>query len=81
MWVRMQGEADLAAALFFKLRSLLVDAHHAKKEGVKATKVGVITPYRQQRKCLQDTFLALCAENAKEVSMKAANIATSLLLL
>ena len=81
MWVRMQGEADLAAALFFKLRSMLLDAHHAKKEGVKATKVGVITPYRQQRKCLQDTFLALCAENAKEVSIKAANIPTSLLLL
>ncbi|KAL0032313.1 hypothetical protein WJX79_004546 [Trebouxia sp. C0005] len=65
--LRNQGEADLAAALFFELRSMLVDAHHAKKEGVKATKVGVITPYRQQRKCLQDTFLALCAENAKEV--------------
>ncbi|KAL0034221.1 hypothetical protein WJX77_004006 [Trebouxia sp. C0004] len=65
--LRNQGEADLAAALFFKLRSILVDAHHAKKEGVKATKVGVITPYRQQRKCLQDTFFALCAENAKEV--------------
>ena len=71
MWVCMQGEADLAAALFFKLRSMLVDAHHAKKEGVKATKVGIITPYRQQRKCLQDTVLALCAENAKEVSTKA----------
>ena len=63
-----QGEADLAAALFFELRKELLMARHQKKEGLKPTRVGVITPYRQQRKCLQDTFAALCAENAKEVS-------------
>lgn len=47
---------------------MLADAHAARREGVKVTRVGVITPYRQQRKCLQDTFQALCADNAKEVS-------------
>ena len=65
----MQDEADLAAALFFELRSVLMEAHKQKKEGLKATRVGVITPYRQQRKCLQDTFNALCGEFAKEVCL------------
>lgn len=63
----LQDEADLAAALFFELRNVLLEAHRQKKEGLKATRVGVITPYRQQRKCLQDTFNALCGEFAKEV--------------
>ena len=62
----LQDEADLAAALFFELRSVLLEAHRQKKEGLKATRVGVITPYRQQRKCLQDTFNALCGDFAKE---------------
>ncbi|KAL3156802.1 hypothetical protein ABBQ38_001073 [Trebouxia sp. C0009 RCD-2024] len=65
--LRNQDEADLAAALFFELRSVLMEAHRQKKEGLKATRVGVITPYRQQRKCLQDTFIALCGDFAKEV--------------
>ncbi len=46
-----------------------MDAYRQKKEGFKHTRVGVITPYRQQRKCLQDTFQALCAENAQDVSI------------
>lgn len=67
VWAWLQDEADLAAALFFELRSVLMEAHRQKKEGLKATRVGVITPYRQQRKCLQDTFIALCGDFAKEV--------------
>lgn len=44
-----------------------MEAHRLKKEGLKATRVGVITPYRQQRQCLQDTFNALCGQFANEV--------------
>ena len=65
----LQGKADLAAALFFELRSLLVAARQQKKEGLKPTRVGLITPYRQQRTCLQNTFAALCREHAEEVSV------------
>ena len=65
--VSVQDEADLAAALFFELRNVLLEAHKQKKEGLKATRVRVITPYRQQRKCLQDTFNALCGDFAKDV--------------
>lgn len=66
----LQGEADLAAALFWELRSTLVQAHQQKKANVRRNyTIGVITPYRQQRKCLQDTFQALCGAFAKEVGL------------
>lgn len=68
-WTFSQDEADLAAALFFELRNVLLEAHRQKKEGLKATRVGVITPYRQQRQCLQDTFRSLCGGFANEVCM------------
>lgn len=64
----------MAAALFFELRSVLLEAHRQKKEGLKATRVGVITPYRQQRKCLQDTFKSLCGEFANEACMSALSL-------
>lgn len=65
----MQDEADLAAALFFELRAQLMRAYQEKREGLKRTQVGVITPYRQQRSCLMDTFRALCREHASEVGL------------
>ena len=46
-----------------------MEAHQQKKANVRGSyRVGVITPYRQQRKCLQDAFQALCGAYAKEVS-------------
>lgn len=67
-FVVLQGEADLAAALFFELRKILVEAHQQKKGNVRRSySIGVITPYRQQRKCLQDAFQALCGPSAKDV--------------
>lgn len=65
----LQGEADLAAALFWELRSQVVQAQQQKKAGLRGCyRVGVITPYRQQRNCLQDTFKALCGPLPKDVS-------------
>lgn len=66
-----QAEADLAAALFWELRTVLVAA--ARKAGPGApppvrVAVGVITPYRQQARCLRDTFArAVGPEAAAEV--------------
>ena len=65
----LQGEADLAAALFWELRSHLVQAQQQKRAGLRGSyRVGVITPYRQQRTCLQATFSALCGPLPKDVS-------------
>lgn len=58
---------------------MLMEAHRVKKEGLKATRVGVITPYRQQRQCLQDTFNALCGQFANEVFLTTSPLRAAML--
>ena len=63
----MQAEADLAAALFWELRSVMVAAARAAPPGAPAparVAVGVITPYRQQALCLRDTFARMVGPEA-----------------
>jgi hypothetical protein len=54
-WHDPQLEADLAAALFQELRTVLV-AQAASGRVTPRVSVGVITPYRQQRRVLRETF-------------------------
>ena len=69
-----QVEADLAAALFKELRDFLIEKHQkALQEGKpspRPVRVGVLTPYRSQTKCLTDTFFRLLgADVASEVKI------------
>jgi hypothetical protein len=60
-----QAEAELAACLFFELRSFLIKL--TQQDAAKLPRpvsVGVITPYREQRKLLRDTFVRVCGKQA-----------------
>ena len=64
----VQEEADLAAALFQMLRGELLEA--VKKQQLKRpVVVGVITPYREQVTCIQETLkYVLGPELSREVT-------------
>ena len=60
-----QAEAELAACLFYELRSFLISlAHQDPSKVPKPVTVGVITPYREQRKLLHETFVRICGKQA-----------------
>ena len=66
----MQEEADLAVALFQVLREELMVAIR-KQELRKPVVVGVITPYREQVTCIQETLKSVLGpELAREVRAK-----------
>lgn len=58
-----QAEADLAAALY---KELMEFRAAAERRGVKVggCEVGVVTPYKQQKTCLRDTFLRAAGPEA-----------------
>ena len=60
--VLLQAEADLAACLFWEVRSFLEGAAARGRPLQAPLQVGVVTPYKQQKACLQETFKALCGE-------------------
>ena len=63
----VQEEADLAVALFQVLREELLEAVR-KQQLKKPVVVGVITPYREQVTCIQETLkYVLGPELAREV--------------
>ncbi|KAK9824183.1 hypothetical protein WJX72_008399 [[Myrmecia] bisecta] len=66
--LRNQEEADLAAALFWELRQCLVEA--AKQGPMQRVAVGVVTPYREQVKCMRDTFKRVVGGAAAEVMIE-----------
>ena len=59
----LQAEADLAACLFWEVRSFLEEAAARGRPLPAPLQVGVVTPYKQQKACLQETFKALCGEH------------------
>jgi len=52
---RSQAEADVAAGLFLEL-SAFCEAARKRGQQVPEYEVGVVTPYRQQKACLRETF-------------------------
>ncbi|GAB4815852.1 hypothetical protein N2152v2_002898 [Parachlorella kessleri] len=63
--VSNKAEAELAACLFYELRSFLVSlAQQDPSKVPRPVTVGVITPYREQRKLLHDTFVRICGKQA-----------------
>ncbi len=52
-WV--QAEADVAAGLFLELMAFC-QAPRQRGQEVPEYEVGVVTPYRQQKACLRETF-------------------------
>ena len=61
-----ESEAELAACLYHNLQIVL-----AKENVAKAVSVAVITPYREQRSLLMDTFKKICGEESlKQVSIE-----------
>lgn len=53
----------MAAALFLELRAFCAAARAA-GQAVPEYEVGVVTPYRQQKACLRDTFLRMAGPAA-----------------
>ena len=51
-----QAEADLAAALYVELADFRAAAER-RGVSVGGCEVGIVTPYKQQKACLRDTFL------------------------
>ena len=51
----LQAEADVAAGLFLQLTAFC-EAARQRGQQVPEYEVGVVTPYRQQKACLRETF-------------------------
>lgn len=51
----LQAEADVAAGLFLELTAFC-EAARQRGQQVPEYEVGVVTPYRQQKACLRETF-------------------------
>ncbi len=58
-----QAEADLAAALYIELMAFRAACE---RRGAKlgACEVGIVTPYKQQKLCLRETFLRAAGPEA-----------------
>ena len=58
-----QAEADLAAALYIELMAF---RSACERRGAKlgACEVGIVTPYKQQKLCLRETFLRAAGPDA-----------------
>ena len=70
----LQEEADLAVALFQVLREELLEALR-KQQLKKPVVVGVITPYREQVTCIQDTLkYVLGPDLSREVDSSCTNL-------
>ena len=58
-----QAEADVAAGLFMALTSFC-EAARSSGQQVPEFEVGVVTPYRQQKACLRETFQHMAGPSA-----------------
>ena len=61
--MQWQAEADVAAGLFMALMSFCEAARRG-GQPVPEYEVGVVTPYRQQKACLRETFERLAGPAA-----------------
>lgn len=58
-----QAEADLAAALYVELADFRAAAER-RGVSIGGCEVGIVTPYKQQKACLRDTFLRAAGPEA-----------------